>query len=488
MLAITSSFTSQLIPFPTLLSELEVTASRIMQFDSQGKCQTPEIACAIVTVLKSQTSQLATRANIFRNALVCGYEGALLDRLEDSYGVFEPDPALQSALQDEGILLEKREGHLWLTRSPLEQEADPAAQLAFEALTELGLPTQIAGIIAAKVETTPQEKLGAIGQFLDRDISGWTHERLNEALLAEFRMCSLVDGYNPLPKGRKLLEITDFEFSVPPMRRCVVPACVKLTDCQLTSGTLLFHNGTVTSVGQAGIAFAVGPQAVAIAGVPGSLAKAEAGGAAIANAENSTAEAEGRSSKSFANVPGSSAIARAYAKAFTAAPSSSATAYGLGAWAIECDQSSAFAINEEDDISAPAITMTELQFGQYQSRSSNQRSILESLMGGGICTPSVALSLPDNVLDALLLTQSQLDWLNIADLKSLSRLLQHQKFLEEFGSETCQQQLKAGTVSLCDLIQRFNPDSSGFSSSTGSVSSSTGSSSSSSITSGMSDL
>lgn len=327
MLALNSSFTSYLVPVPTPLPELEATASRILQFDSKGNCQTPEIAAAIFSVLKSPTSQLATRATIFRNALVCGYERALLDRIEDQYRHFEPELALRTVLQDEGILLEKREGRLWLTRSLGVEEVHSCPPLVLTTLSELGLPTDLVRLIAAKARITPKEKSAGIERYLDRDISALTQQELNDALIAAFKAAK------PLPEGQKRLEISDFEFSVPALERCTVPPWIKLTECRLVSGTLQFSTGLVTTLHEDAIAQAIGPKAIALAGVPASVAIASGGGTATAISARSKAKAYGSGSTAFAKAPFSTAYAfdRAQAKALASSTSAFAS---LGGWAI----------------------------------------------------------------------------------------------------------------------------------------------------------
>lgn len=479
MLALKSSFSSYLVPIqPPVLPEFEAGASRIMQFDSKGKCQTPEIAFAIISVLKSQTTQLTTKVTIFRNALVCGYERALLDRIEDQVGVFEPDLALRSALEDEGIVLEKREGRLWLSRLHVTQETDPAVQLAAKTLSELGLPKDVVRLIATKARITPKEKIGAIEQYLGQNISGWTRKQLNDALLAAFKI------RRPLPEGQKRLEITNFYFSIPipaltekTGHSCIVPRVgIKLIHCYVRLGILVFSNGLVTASHSKGIPLASGAKAIAVAGVPDSTAKSYRGGTAIAIAPNSTAMARDKGSKAIAKVPYSFAIAEDFSHAKALAPSSSAIAYS-GAWAIAGPHSSAVAINQKN-VFSPPLTMTAMQYRLFADKSLRQRKTVEALIGGEVCTPSAALGLAEGVLDALSFSLSRLDEMDITGTKSLSMLLQNEKFMDELGSLTCRQQLKAGTLSLHDLVERYSAHSSGLLSSSSTMSTSSSSSSS----------
>ena len=131
----------------------------------------------------------------------------------------------------------------------------------------------------------------------------------------------------------------------------------------------------------------------------------------------------------------------------------------------------------------PAVTMTELQFSVFEGKSPEQRSTVTSLINRGICTPSVALSLPEGVLTALEFSLEQIPTLDKRATNRFRTLLQKEQFIEELGSLACQQQLKAKTISLHDLIQRVGSDSLGRSSSGSALS--TSSSSSSSTSSGM---
>lgn len=329
MLALQSSFASTLVtsetpPVSAPLSDVEALASRLMQFDSKGNCTTPAIARAAMSLLTSPSGKSSTKATIFRNALIGGYERWLLDWIERRLGSLNLDPALQSALKEEGFVLEQRREGLWLTRNLDTPPADSFVQMASSVLSELGMPADIVRLVTSMARLTPKEKTAAIEQYLGCDISTWTLPELNDALIAAF------NAGRPLPYGSRCLEISDFTYRVPAQQICRVPAWIKLTTCRLTSGTLTFSNGTVTSIKQGANPLASGPQATSVAGVPKSRAKAWAGATAIAIAPFSSAEAEGFESIALAKVAHAAAIARQRAKAIAQAEWSTATASSGG--------------------------------------------------------------------------------------------------------------------------------------------------------------
>ena len=176
MLALQSSFASTLVtsetpPVSAPLSDVEALASRLMQFDSKGNCTTPAIARAAMSLLTSPSGKSSTKATIFRNALIGGYERWLLDWMERRLGSLNLDPALQSALKEEGFVLEQRREGLWLTRNLDTPPADSFVQMASSVLSELGMPADIVRLVTSMARLTPKEKTAAIEQYLGCDIS-----------------------------------------------------------------------------------------------------------------------------------------------------------------------------------------------------------------------------------------------------------------------------------------------------------------------------
>ena len=319
MLSINPQYTSQLIPVTAPIDHTKELACSIMEFSKDERCLTLEIAHAAMNMLKSDKT--SAQAAIFRNALECGYQKQLLDMIHDQYSAFVPSPALRAVLADEGIMLGLQDGNLTLTRTRAEPEVNPFCAVTSEALNELGLPKAIAALICTKATISPLEKNGGIQQYLGTDITAWTHQQINDALIDAF------NTFRPLPEGMNQLEITDFEFSVPKGRICTVPGWIRLNQCRSTSSLLAFRNGTVTATQQGATVVALGPQSCAIAGASNVTVRARDGGIAVAAAENSKAEAFGRESTAAARAAGATAIARNLATARALAPRSYATAY-----------------------------------------------------------------------------------------------------------------------------------------------------------------
>ena len=109
---------------------------------------------------------------------------------------------------------------------------------------------------------------------------------------------------------------------------------------------------------------------------------------------------------------------------------------------------------------------------------------LTVLVSRTICPRCEALRLPESVLEALTCSLGPYLSIDLAGTDKLRVLFQNEKFMDELGSLTCRQRLKAGTLSMEDLVERYSTHSSGLLPSSSTMS--TSSSSSNSMTSDMS--
>ena len=217
---------------------------------------------------------------------------------------------------------------------------------------------------------------------------------------------------------------------------------------------------------------------------------------------DSFAIAGGRLAKAFVFAPGARGIAfsgacveaRSVGSTIHAYDHSSAIGLAVGVTIVKHDPQamvSGFDGSHIQDVSSRSYdgaelepvdqiiyNLTESQFSDINEKSPGQRSTLKQLIRSRICTPTVALSLPGGVLDALELSLKKYVSEDFLGDDELTVLLQNEKFIEELGSLKCQQQLRAETISLHDLIQQYRPDSLWLSSSGSAMSTSSSSSSS----------